>query len=312
MPGELATLDLGDDAAQEAELPALHAVLVVPEGEGDQLLRAARAELAVLSLQLRTAVHEAEVAEARAHRPDLSDARALLDASLEHTMAVRRRALDDELAEARSDAALAVAAARGAAADVVAAASEEMLAALLEGVRPALIAPPSLRVVGDGQAELAPPSSAKAEHPAGGAVAPPEPEPVTQTVAPSLAAEPVVAAAAAAQVTAPAVEAAAARVAAPAVEPAAESVEPAAVPGPVVAEPPAVEAVTAPTAVHVVPPSPIAPPPTLAIAPAPAPAQLAVATAPRRPLLRRFFYVDVLLPMLAVLIVLVVLLAWVG
>lgn len=273
MRAELASVDQREGADDVDALPVLRAVRVARSEDVDQLVQGARAELAILALQLRTALQRAHAAEARPAGPDRTDARLLLEAGLDHTLAVRRRSFEDALTSARSDAALVVAAARGAAADLVAAANDELFELLLGGLGPAAPMPPSLRVVGASapSEETVPPSAAD-EHPrpvdargrgerAGGA---------TQSVAAHPAGGRVLA------VERDVVVAGREGVAADS--------EPT-----VVAEPPMPAVAAVETAPLVADVAPIRP-----------------------PLLRRFLYVDVLLPMLAVLIVLAVLLAWVG
>ena len=116
-------------------LPALEPVHVAPEGEVDALVRAARAGIAMLSLQLRSAQQDAELAESRAQEHDFVGARELIDASLTHWVESRRLQMAQELEQAREDAVNLVSAAHAEAADVVAQASEESLAVLLAGMR---------------------------------------------------------------------------------------------------------------------------------------------------------------------------------
>ena len=71
-----------------------------------------RAAVAMLSLQLRAAVQEADTAEADANSVDEAAARQQLRDRLEPLIAERRRALDESLSVARADAAAAITAAR--------------------------------------------------------------------------------------------------------------------------------------------------------------------------------------------------------
>jgi hypothetical protein len=74
-----------------------------------------RAAVAMLSLQLRAAVQEADSAEADANSVDEAEAREQLRARLEPLIAERRRALDESLTAARADATEAITEARAAA-----------------------------------------------------------------------------------------------------------------------------------------------------------------------------------------------------
>jgi hypothetical protein len=230
-----------EDPEARDGLPALEPVQVAREDEVEALVRAARAGIAMLSLQLRSAQQDAENAEQRADERDFSGARELIDASLASWIESRRHLMAQELEQAREDAGDLVSTAHAEAADVVARASEESLAVLLAGTRIRVDGPaPSLRVV-------------------------PE-QPVEPVTAPAPGAHPSVPLV----VTPPVVERAA---------------EPA--PGVVVEPAPAREPAVAPS--------------TPAEPPTPVPARA-------KPLL----HLDVLLPMVAVLVVLIVLLAWVG
>jgi chemosensory pili system protein ChpA (sensor histidine kinase/response regulator) len=71
-----------------------------------------RAAVAMLSLQLRAAIQEADSAEADANAVDEAEAREQLRARLEPLIAERRRALDESLTAARADATEAITAAR--------------------------------------------------------------------------------------------------------------------------------------------------------------------------------------------------------
>jgi hypothetical protein len=276
MQGDLA-IDLRESDGT-AGLPVLTPVAVVAEADVDQLVRTARAGVAMLSLQLRTAVNDAAAAEVVDEHVDLSGAHDLARASLDRYVADRRRELAEELEQARADAAFTVTAARTEAAELVAAASEETRRLLLAGVTPLPVdGPPSLRVVPDGGETV---------------VVPDEPS--------------------ARELTAPMVETETAPPQVGAVPPAAEVAAPLAA-GVALAATPAEVSVLAPPAlpVDVLPVVQPAPAGLAAHVPAHAATGAAVEQPARRGL-SRFRYRDVVLPMIAVLVVLVVLLAWVG
>lgn len=238
------------------ELPSLAPVWIATEDDVDQLLRPARASVAVLTLQLAQTRREAELLE-RAAVADIDADVAASRLRLERTFAVERDALRHQLVAAIEDAtaesALIVAAAREEADATVARAVQ----VALEELRGAPIAaasdgaPPSLRVV---------PEVAVAE-----AAAEPVIDEIPEASAPLTARAP---------------------------EPAAAAPEAAAV---VVA-------------------------PDVAITPASGAGgndrflAFASPTAPPRPggAWAKYLYADVILPLVAVLVVLMVLLAWVG
>lgn len=312
MPAEAATA--ADDVAPR-ELPTLQPILVVDEEQVDELARAARADIALLSLQLRTLPPPSPPPAP----PDIiGPAEVLLRTSLEQCLDTRRRELQDELEQVRADAAAHVAAARHEAATVVADATEETLQVLLRGLRP-LGSAPALRIVTDDTLRRAPQpapgpaleSSPVASHPAGGAHAGAAEGPSVTidaeraatdvTVASGAADDPLGATDAPADASArprtgagqSAFESSVAR----AVSSAIAEVFQAGMTGPIVlaAAPPAASALV----------------PAVAASPAPAPvAETMPAATPRG--VARFLYADVLLPMIAVVIVLVILLAWVG
>lgn len=87
-----------------------------------------RAAIALLTLQVRAAVQEAESAEAAESGTDNDAAREQLRARLEPLMAERRQALDAALAQARSDASASVAEAHRSASEIIAAASAAIVA----------------------------------------------------------------------------------------------------------------------------------------------------------------------------------------
>jgi chemosensory pili system protein ChpA (sensor histidine kinase/response regulator) len=119
-----------------------------------------RAAVAMLSLQLRAAVQEADTAEADANSVDEAAARQQLRDRLEPLIAERRRALDESLAAARGDAAAAITAARDEARRMIersAAAAEARRAELAASVyQRAVIAEPEPEVEPEWAAELAP------------------------------------------------------------------------------------------------------------------------------------------------------------
>jgi hypothetical protein len=283
-------------AAGQRELPQLSPVLVIDEDQGDQLVRTARAGLAMLSLRVRSVAPDPlpVVDLTRADAVELAASEVLLETSLERCLAGRRQEMTTELEQLRADAAAHVAAARHEAATMVTLATEETLQTLLQGLRPTAPAP-RLRVV-----------TADEELPRGGWSGPVERvEPgVHGLVAPAAALAtaaasppPVPLAAPVAGVGALSVDDLSAVVSA-----AVASAMPAAVAAPGVA--PLAGPLATTQAVPAVVPLTVSPDEVL-----PTPAH-AAASPPST--LRRFLYVDVILPMIAVLILIVVLLAWVG
>ena len=89
-----------------------------------------RAAIALLTLQLRAALQEAQSAEAEEADADHDAAREQLRARLEPLMAERRQALDAALAQARSEASASVAQAHRTASEIVAAVSVPIVAVL--------------------------------------------------------------------------------------------------------------------------------------------------------------------------------------
>lgn len=132
---------IGDPVSEEpgagaGALPALEPVLVVGEADVDGLVRSARADLAKLSLELRTLQHRAggpaEVSagpDTTGDRVDLPTARELRR-SLEARLAARRPELLAEVDEAHAAAARRVLDAQTEAAALVDAAREELLLAV--------------------------------------------------------------------------------------------------------------------------------------------------------------------------------------
>lgn len=147
-----------------SSLPELTPVLVAADDEDvTEILRAARAEVAQLSLALRAANHELELAEQR--RPeldaalgevDLAGARQFLRIVLEQHVAARRTELADELEETRTEAARIVASAEERADAHVATAREAALAALLQPAQPLPPLPPLPAAVDDEDGPAAP------------------------------------------------------------------------------------------------------------------------------------------------------------
>jgi hypothetical protein len=282
-------------------IPGLAPVLVAEEAEVDELVRTARAGVALLSLQVRNAKEEASRAAAASLDWDLDAARALLTTTIEERMRARRVQMAQELEATRTDAARLVLATRSEAAAMITAAGEETLDVLLAGTAPAAVEAPSLRAVGgappDADADI---REVEQPHAASDARGARPPEPALSVVSVTPLGEP-----------------------APMVAPA-EAPEPVVEPD-LVVTPPAPAAIPQPTAMIEAP----GPAPTVCVpvgpasevvtaaaaaaaavaAPAPAPAAV---PGPGRSRLAQFLYVDVLLPMVAVLVILVVLLAWIG
>lgn len=101
--------------------PALRSVMATPDAQTDPLVRSARADVARLSLQVRTAQDEFDRAQ---QRPlvDRTSARELLQTSLDEVVLARRRELSRVLDEERRAAERVVAEAHEEAAAIVAAA----------------------------------------------------------------------------------------------------------------------------------------------------------------------------------------------
>lgn len=145
-----------------------HDVAVIAGGDLEQEVRAARADVARLRLQLRTLEYEA----ARAEDPPADDAAArkerardLCRAIVEPRLEARRAELAAELDRERTTAAATLRSARAEAAAIVAVARTELVAALLPTV-------------------AAPPAPAPAAEPATPAPAPEPPPPVPQVWVP--------------------------------------------------------------------------------------------------------------------------------
>jgi hypothetical protein len=293
-------------ALTTSPLPALRQVLVVAEDDVDEVVRSTRARIARLALGVRTAEQDADAAEREVRTWEVAAARDFLSASVEQKMESRRLEMARELEQAKAEAARLVLSSRSEAAAILAAASEETRSLLL--TRAAAPPPPggrSLRVVAEAPEPDREPLPALVHAPVASVLV--EPEPLAD---PEPAPEPLVEPA---PVPQPAVVVEAAPVVAPAPEPV-----------PVVAPLPVTESVPV---VAYLPLASSAPGPASQMAtitlPAEAVAQLladparhfagrGAAVGGRRPHLGRFLYLDVLLPMIAVLVVLIVLLAWVG
>lgn len=324
--------------------PAFEVRHTVPCAEVEPLLRAARAEVAMLTLQLRSALHEAAELEQALAEEEPSEAPDALRADLDELVQARRRELDRELDDARAEAARLVEAARAEAAAVVARVAEQQREAARRS-REQGSAPTRLGAGGRDDEDSEPaPDVADAEPDAGGAANGTPPPRRLQVVADK----------------ADEADDHPDADRADSVPPAADSVPPADAPTSVAVSP----AAGAPTADPVPPaddaPTSVAMPPVAAVPPeTPAPAtpdalgpaatpdlvsqivQGAVAAAvaqvvstmqgggmsgpalqpvtvrppavgPRQPIWRAALHLDVVLPLFAVLIVFVVLLAWVG
>lgn len=251
------------DERTEEVFPALRPVLVAERFDAEQALGLARADLAMLALELRVLRRDLVVAEAASDlRPAEADlpegAGKLLATALEQWVSRRRSELVVDVDRARAEAARLVTAAHGEAATVVTAAREEMLAVLLDGADPRLLDPPILRVVRGERPALEPSTPVQREPKTAVPVVPAEHAP--ETVAPVAAVQ--------------GAPEAAARATAPAGQPE--------LPGP---------------------------PAGRTWSPQPSPPATAL---PRLSYWARYLYADVVLPLVAVLIVVVVLLAWVG
>lgn len=262
MLGDAPAIDLRDADGGLAGLPLLAPIAVAGEAEVEELVRSARAGVAMLSLRLKAVLNDVAVLERAEPQADLDAAAELARSSLERHITTRRHELADALDQARADAAFDVTAARTEAIEMVATATEETREVLLAAVGPVLAPPPNLHVVSDG-----PSGAAVASHPS-----------VRNVVAPDRAGDE------------------ASHRAQP---------SPAAPIGPSTASPlsepaPAVPARTT----------------TLPVVVEAAPAPIAGAAQAARDgsgrAVSRYLYADVVLPMIAVLVVLVVLLAWVG
>lgn len=280
---------------------SLRTVTVFDGPDVQPAVHAARAGVAVLALQVRAAVHEADLAE-RSRDVRWESAREVLRMSLDELLDERRSALDHALAEARAEAATTVAAAHAEADRIVVEARRRQVE-----IRQRLD-PDEPRPGGGPPAEptaVTPPRSAYAEPPvdepekavvepaeseavAGTETHEPDPEPAWGEEPPDSATHPSSADAAGSLGPQP-----------QALLLTAEGVAQ------------LLQAAVAAGVSQAFLATGGAPTPT----PLPAPPLAVPSATPvvvRRPLWRRLLYVDVVLPLIAVLVVVVVLLAWVG
>jgi len=128
-----------------------------------------RADVAMLTLQLRSALHEANAAEANERTADIAAAREKLRARLAPLMEDRLGAFERELADARDEAAAAIAAARRTAQGMVgpSGASGSMIATSAPTARPTLplsteLMPPRTPLIASAAPIAAPPAPAVA------------------------------------------------------------------------------------------------------------------------------------------------------
>ena len=325
VPDDLPDTSTGTDLLSVA-LPPLTPLLVAGEEEIDQVVRTARAGIAILSLQLRTVERSATLAEAQDTDWDLPEVQGLLEATLGHQMETRRREMAEEVNEARREAVRLVVESRATAADLIAQAGAESLERLMAGTGVDRTSEaPSLRIISRPRADPVEQEVHDLTHPVAQPAREDTPAPAASGIEPMVAAIPVV------------------------VSPDAPVMSTLVMPTPVISTPvvptPVVptpvmptgvaiaaesvavetaragESVTAPVDVPTATQAAVIAGPSAVsatiISPVVAvPAALAdpaVTQEPKpRSSLSRFFYLDVLLPMVAVLILIIVLLAWVG
>lgn len=315
VPDDLPDTSTGTDLLSVA-LPPLTPLLVAGEEEIDQVVRTARAGIAILSLQLRTVERSAILAEAQETDWDLPEVQGLLEATLGHHMETRRREMAEEVNEARREAVRLVVESRATAADLIAQAGAESLERLMAGTGVDCTSEaPSLRIISRPRADPVEQEVHDLTHPVAQPAREDTPAPAASGIEPMVAAIPVVVSPDAPVMSTlvmptpvvptpvmPAGVAIAAESVAVETARAGESVTapvdvPTATQAAVIAGPSAVSATIISPVVAV--PAALADP--------------AVTQEPKpRSSLSRFFYLDVLLPMVAVLILIVVLLAWVG
>ena len=315
VPDDLPDTSTGTDLLSVA-LPPLTPLLVAGEEEIDQVVRTARAGIAILSLQLRTVERSATLAEAQDTDWDLPEVQGLLEATLGHQMETRRREMAEEVNEARREAVRLVVESRATAADLIAQAGAESLERLMAGTGVDRTSEaPSLRIISRPRADPVEQEVHDLTHPVAQPAREDTPAPAASGIEPMVAAIPVVVSPDAPVMSTlvmptpvvptpvmPAGVAIAAESVAVETARAGESVTapvdvPTATQAAVIAGPSAVSATIISPVVAV--PAALADP--------------AVTQEPKpRSSLSRFFYLDVLLPMVAVLILIVVLLAWVG
>ena len=325
VPDDLVDASTGTDLLS-VTLPPLTPLLVAGEEEIDQVVRTARAGIAILSLQLRTVERSAILAEAQETDWDLPEVQGLLEATLGHQMETRRREMAEEVNEARREAVRLVVESRATAADLIAQAGAESLERLMAGTGVDCTSEaPSLRIISRPRADPVEQEVHDLTHPVAQPAREDTPAPAASGIEPMVAAIPVVVSPDAPVMSTlvmptpvmptpvistpvvptpvmPAGVAIAAESVAVETARAGESVTapvdvPTATQAAVIAGPSAVSATIISPVVAV--PAALADP--------------AVTQEPKpRSSLSRFFYLDVLLPMVAVLILIVVLLAWVG
>ncbi len=315
VPDDLPDTSTGTDLLSVA-LPPLTPLLVAGEEEIDQVVRTARAGIAILSLQLRTVERSATLAEAQETDWDLPEVQGLLEATLGHQMETRRREMAEEVNEARREAVRLVVESRATAADLIAQAGAESLERLMAGTGVDRTSEaPSLRIISRPRADPVEQEVHDLTHPVAQPAREDTPAPAATGIEPMVAAIPVVVSPDAPVMSTlvmptpvmptpvmPAGVAIAAESVAVETARAGECVTapadvPTATQAAVIAGPSAVSATIISPVVAV--PAALADP--------------AVTQEPKpRSSLSRFFYLEVLLPMVAVLILIVVLLAWVG
>lgn len=159
-------------------IPTLKPILVAADQDVDALIRTARANIARLSLELRVVLNDATAAESEGDNlggatigSDLIAAREFLRSALDSRIEERRRELASQVEEGRAEAARRIEAAQIEARALVDSARAELLAVLLKGTQPAPVTPvdlvthvdpvtpASLRIVAD--------QVFRADHPAG-------------------------------------------------------------------------------------------------------------------------------------------------
>jgi len=272
VPDDLADGSTGTDRLS-AMLPTLTPLLVAGEEEIDQVDRTARAGIAILSLQLRTVERSASLAEAQETNWDLHAAQGFLQASLGHRMEMRRREMAEEVEQVRGEAVRLVLQSRATAADLIAKAGEESLALLMAGTGvDRTSGAPSLRIISQRRTDPAGQDLHALTHPFD--------HPASDAARTSVAG----------------------RIVAPVVAPIPVVLPPDAERTSTPVTPPPAPSASATATVS----TPVVVVPTTLADPG-----VSEEPKPQSPL-SRFLYLDVLLPMIAVLILIVVLLAWVG
>lgn len=125
---------------QHDALPVLAPVFVVREDHVEALLRSRRAEVAQLSLLLRSTLHDAEVAESEGQRGHLTALHELAVAGLEQRIGARRSELAAQLEDEKRAAAALIRGAQRQATALMVDANRTTVTAVLDG----LPLPPSL------------------------------------------------------------------------------------------------------------------------------------------------------------------------